>query len=301
MKKVLFINGNSGRAKKPRELAGLKEEARKQNDLEIHLIQEGDNLPSLIKNYLREGVKIVGVAGGDGTVNAVASCLVNTDVPLVVIPFGTLNHFARDIGVPSNPVKALRLFDEAAGTDIRIDVGAVNGEYFLNNSSIGIYPRLVRVREKKEQRLGKGLAYLWAGWNVLRHPNLWHIRLEINGEKQDLKVGLLFFSNSRIDMTPIKAGQRARLDDQVLDVYLVKAGTFFQFFQVAASFLRNQLDQSPLVVRTEVSEATVYSSRRHMRVAFDGETRNLNLPLEYKIHLAALVVRVPLNFSQNPL
>ena len=300
MKKVLFINGKSGRAKKSRDLTNLQEEARKQNDLEVHLIQKGDDLPWLIKNYTRQGVKMFGVAGGDGTVNSVASCLVNSDVPLVVIPFGTLNHFARDIGVPSNLAQALRLFDEAEGTEMRIDVGEVNGNFFLNNSSIGIYPRLVRLREKNEQRLGKALSYLLAGWHVMRRPNLWHVRLEINGEKQDLKVGLLFFSNNRVDMTPLKAGQRARLDDQVLDVYLVKAGTFFQFFQVVASFLSNRLEESPMVVRTEVCEATVYSSRHHMRVAFDGETRNLNSPLEYKIHPAALVVRVPPEKSENP-
>lgn len=299
MKKVLFINAKAGRAKKSNELNRFLAEAEKQDELEVHVIHKGDDLPWLIKNYLRQGVKMVGVAGGDGTVNSVASCLVNSEIPLVVIPFGTLNHFARDIGVPPNPFHALRLFDDPDGSEIRIDVGEVNGNYFLNNSSIGIYPRLVRLREKNEQRLGKVLAYLMAGWSVLRRPNLWHVRLEINGEKQDLKVGLLFFSNNRIDMTPLKAGQRARLDDQIFDVYLVKAGTFFEFFRVAASFLRNKIEESPLVIRTEVCEATVYSSRHHMRVAFDGETENLSSPIEYKIHPAALVVRVPSEKLEN--
>lgn len=293
MKKVLFINAKSGRAKKNRELDNIMAEARKQSDLEIHLIRKGEDLPGLIKNYLKRGVKTIGVAGGDGTINSVASCLVNTGVPLVVIPFGTLNHFARDIGAPADPVEALSLFDAAEAAEIRIDVGEVNGNYFLNNSSIGIYPRLVRLREKNEQRLGKWLAYMLAGWSVMRRPNLWHVRLEINGKKEDFKVGLLFFSNNRIAMTPLNAGQRARLDDQIFDVYLVKAGTLFEFFRVAASFLRNRIEESPLVIKAEVCEATVYSSEHYMRVAFDGETRKLISPLEYKIHPAALVVSVP--------
>jgi len=292
MKKVLFVNAKSGRARRGRELTNLLAEARQQPDLEVHFIEKGESLPWLVKNYLRHEVKIFGVAGGDGTVNAVASCLVNTGIPLVVVPFGTLNHFARDLGVPANPAEALGLFDEPAADEIKIDVGEVNGYYFLNNSSIGIYPRLVKQRENYEARLGKWFAYLLAGWNILRRPNLWHVKLEVNGQKQDLKVGLLFFSNNRMNMTPLRAGHRARLDDQIFDVYLVKAGTLFELFRVAASFLRNKLDQSPLVVQTEVCEATVYTSRRHLRVAFDGETRNMSSPLEFKIHPAALTVRV---------
>lgn len=293
MKKVLFVNAKSGRARRGRELKHLLAAARKQPDLEVHLIEKGDSLPSLVKNYLRGEVKIFGVAGGDGTVNSVASCLVNTDVPLVVVPFGTLNHFARDIGVPANPVQALALFDDPEAVQMKIDVGEVNGYYFLNNSSIGIYPRLVKQREKYEARIGKPLAYLLAGLIVLRRPNLWHVRVEVNGVKHDSKVGLLFFSNNRLDMTPLRLGQRARLDDQVFDAFLVKAGTFFDLFRTAASFLRNQLDRSPLVIQGLVKEATVYSSHRHFRVAFDGETRNFRSPLEYRIHPAALTVRVP--------
>jgi diacylglycerol kinase family enzyme len=292
MKKVLFVNATAGRAKKGKELDNLLAEAGKIPDLEVHIIERGDNLPWQVKNYLRQDVKIFGVAGGDGTVNSVASCLVNINIPLVVVPFGTLNHFARDIGVPPTPVEAVRLFEDTGATEIRIDVGEVNGNYFLNNSSIGIYPRLVKQREKYEARLGKLFAYLLAGWNVLRRPNLLHVRLQINGEKQDIKVGLLFFSNNRINMTPLQAGQRARLDDQIFDVYLVKAGTFFELFRVAASFLRNKLVESPLVTQAGVCEATVYTSRHHLPVAFDGETRNLTSPLEYKIHPAALLVRV---------
>ncbi len=293
MKKVLFVNENAGRARKGKELDNLLAEAAKQPDLEVHIIEKGENLPWLVKNYLRRDVKIIGVAGGDGTINSIASCLVNTGIPLVVVPFGTLNHFARDIGVSANPVEALGLFAGTEATEIRIDVGEVNGNYFLNNSSIGIYPRLVKQREKYEARLGKLFAYLLAGWNVFRRPHLLHVKLEINGKKQDLKVGLLFFSNNRINMTPLQAGQRARLDDQVFDVYMVKAATFFELFRVAASFLRNKLEQSPLVTQAEVCEAVVYTSRHHLPVAFDGETRSLSSPLEYKIHPAALLVRVP--------
>jgi len=298
MKKVLFVNAGAGKAKKGKGLETLLTAARQQPDLEIHTIRKGEDLSAIINRLLKQGVTVIGAAGGDGTINSVASCLVNTKVPLVVIPLGTLNHFARDIGVPANLERAMSLFEDGS-TEIKVDVGEVNGCYFLNNSSIGIYPRLVKQREKHEEKLGKGLAYLLAGWNVLRRPNLWHVKLAINGQVQDMKVGLLFFSNNRINTSPLGAGQRARLDDQIFDTFLVRAGTPFGLFRVAASFLRGKLDQSPLVTQTEVCEATVYSSRHHLRVAFDGETRNLSSPLKYKLHPAALLVRIPAERSEN--
>ena len=132
MKKVLFINSTSGRAKKGKELKNLLAAAAKLPDLEVRTIHKGQNLGEIINNLLKQGVKVVGVAGGDGTINAVASALVKTGVPLVVIPFGTLNHFARDIGVPSNLDEALELFEDGV-SEIQIDVGEVNGYYFLNN------------------------------------------------------------------------------------------------------------------------------------------------------------------------
>jgi diacylglycerol kinase family enzyme len=292
MKKVLFVNAGAGRAKRGKELEILLAAARKQPDLQVHYINKDVDLSQVIRTLLKQGVKVVGAAGGDGTINSVAGNLVKTNVPLVVIPFGTLNHFARDIGVPPDLEQAMSLFEDGA-TEIRIDVGEVNGNYFLNNSSIGIYPRLVRQRERYEKKLGKWFAYLLAAWMVLRRPNLWHIKLLLNGEVQDLKVGLVFFSNNRVNMSPLGAGQRARLDDQVFDTYLVKASSPIQLFRVAASFLLNKLAESPLVTQTEVCKATVYSSRRHLSVAFDGETRTLTSPLAYQIHPAALLVRVP--------
>ncbi len=296
-KKVLFVNGGAGRAKRGRELETLVAAAEKQPDLQVHIIKKHDNLPRIISGLIKQGVEVIGAAGGDGTINYVASSLVNTKVPLVVIPFGTLNHFARDIGVPGNLEEALTLFEQ--GDEISIDVGEVNGKYFLNNSSIGIYPRLVKQREKHEKQLGKWLAYMVAGWNVLRHPTLLQIKLAVNGEVQNLKVGLVFFSNNRADMSPLGAGHRERLNDQILDTYLVKAATPFELFRVATSFLRNKLEQSPLVTKTEVFEAVIYSARRYLHVACDGEAYHLPPPLQYKIHPEALRVKIPVSQEES--
>jgi diacylglycerol kinase family enzyme len=288
---LLLVNAGAGRAKKGSELETLLTSAGQQNNLRVHLLQPHDNIPQIVKKAIKQGANAIGAAGGDGTINSIASALVDTKVPLVVIPFGTLNHFARDIGVPTQFVQAMELFE--SGESLTIDVGEVNGHYFLNNSSVGIYSRLVKEREKHEKRLGKWLAFLVAARQVLRYPRLVHIKLDIEGQSQDLKVGLIFFSNNRADMSPLVAGHRPRLDGQILDTYVVKASTPFEFFRVASNFLRNRLEESPLVTRTEACEATVYTANHRLRVAFDGEVQVLTSPLHYRIHPAALVVKVP--------
>ena len=93
-------------------------------------------------------------AGGDGTVSAVASALVDTEVPLAVLPTGTLNHFARDLGLPADLGECVRV--AVAGKTALVDVGEVNGQVFVNNASIGLYPAIVRRREKQQRQLGRG-------------------------------------------------------------------------------------------------------------------------------------------------
>jgi diacylglycerol kinase family enzyme len=290
-KYLLFVNPKSGRARRGQELRTLLDAAANNPDLRVHLIRKSDNIHYLVKYAMQEGVEAIGVAGGDGTVNAVASAVVGTKIPLVVIPFGTLNHFARDLGVAGSAEEALNLFVE--GSDKTIDVGVVNDHYFLNNSSVGLYPSLVKQREQHEQKLGKWLAYGLAAWKVLRQPWLLHVKFDIDGHTRDIKTGIIFFANNQVSTSPLEAGHRSRLDGQLLDTFVVKASSLYQLIRVAASFLRNKLDQSPLVTRTEVYEATVYTSRQYIRVACDGEVYNLKSPLNYKVLSRALTMRVP--------
>ena len=110
-------------------------------------------------------------AGGDGTVSAVAANVAGTGIPLGVLPLGTLNHFARDLGLPFDVEEAVRVLK--SGRAIAVDTGEVNGHTFMNNSSIGLYPRLVRYRNQQQHRLGRGKwsALLRATLTVLhRHP-----------------------------------------------------------------------------------------------------------------------------------
>src|SRR5665213_1862239 len=132
----------------------------------IEVAKTGSETAILAKRAVGDGVTIVVAAGGDGTVNGVASVLLNTDAVLGVIPLGTLNHFAKDLGIPLGLEEAVA--NLVTGRTIKVDVGEVNGRPFLNNSSLGLYPSLVRQREETQKRgHNKWLAFIAASFYVM--------------------------------------------------------------------------------------------------------------------------------------
>src|SRR4051794_37510526 len=136
---------------------------------EILAPERGADLTALARQAVADGAALVVAGGGDGTINAVASALVGTEARLGVLPLGTLNHFAKDLGIPLALEEAVRTV--FTGRPQAVDVGEVNGRLFLNNSSLGIYPRIVRLREAhRRQGVRKWIAFVKALAYVLRHP-----------------------------------------------------------------------------------------------------------------------------------
>ena len=120
----------------------------------VSVARGGDEVTELVRRALTNGVRAVVAGGGDGTVGSVAGTLAGTDRPLGVLPLGTLNHFAKDLGLPLELAGAARVVCE--GREASVDVGEVNGRVFVNNSSLGLYPRIVRRRERLQAREGSG-------------------------------------------------------------------------------------------------------------------------------------------------
>ena len=304
-KAVLFINPKSGRSKQKAALETFVRAARQQPDLEVHLIEKGQNPLELFRRAIEQGAKVIGAAGGDGTINAAATVLINSDVTLVPIPFGTLNLTARDLGIPSNAEQALNLFQPEHSQERRIDVGEVNGHYFLHNSQIGFYPRMLEVRARYEAKLGRWRAYLKAARLVLRHPSLKRLRFKLDGSIQELKVAMVLVSNGQVSLSPLTtrqtAEQPARFNDQKLTFYIIKSGSIWQSFWAIDRFLRNKLEESPLVEKVQVEELSIFdlSHRPYTRVACDGEVWRVQSPLHYRVHPAALRVRLPLEEQKS--
>ncbi len=132
-----------------------------QIEVDISLARSGAEVVELASEAVRESYNVIVAAGGDGTINSVAAAVIDSDKVLGVLPLGTFNHFARDVGIPSDLEQAARTI--IAGHIIEVDAAEVNNRIFLNNSSLGLYPMIVREREK-HQRLGFGKwpAFAWA-------------------------------------------------------------------------------------------------------------------------------------------
>ena len=263
----------------------------KENGLEadFHFADSGADIIRLADAAAHDSAEIIVAAGGDGTVSAIASKLVNTDKILAVLPLGTLNNFSKDIRIPQDVPAAVRVIAENEPT--RIDVGEVNGRFFINNSSIGLYPRIVRKRVQ-QQRLGRGKwwAALWASWRFLWISPFFRVKLHISGRVFYRKTPFVFVGNNDYEMDFYNIGRRLSLDRGNLSIYLLhrsgRAGLFLLVLRTLFGRLRQAKDFEEL----QGSELDVAVRRRGILVACDGEVEVMQTPLSYRIHPRALQV-----------
>jgi diacylglycerol kinase family enzyme len=232
------------------------------------------------------------VGGGDGSIRTVASVLADTGVPLGILPLGTLNHFARDLGLPMDPRQAAAIL--ASGAVRSVDLGTMNGEVFLNNSSIGIYPFLVLERERRRHRhhMSKWVAMLLAIPRVLRNLPLFHLRVRVGALAEAVRSPLVFIGNNEYELALTAMGRRERLDGGELSIYVAKvdskAGLFWMAFRAVLGF---SSAKDMRIVKAKAAD--IESRRHHLLVAFDGEVERLRPPLHYAIRPAALRVFTP--------
>ena len=261
-------------------------------DADIALAQSGADVVELARGAARGPYKAIVAAGGDGTVSSVASMLVDSDKALGVLPLGTLNHFARDMNIPSDLEAAARTI--VAGHVTEVDVAEVNDRIFLNNSSLGLYPVIVREREKRE-RLGssKWSAFVWAVIQALRRYPFVDVRLRVNDEFLDRTTPFVFIGNNEYAMDGLNIGLRNRLDRGLLSIYIThrtgRLGLLSLALRAVVGRLRN--DKDFLAIRTD--QVTIETIRKRVRVAFDGEVEPMETPLQYRVRARALKVIAP--------
>ena len=202
----LIINPRSGSdSPSGEELA----EAARSRGIEVHLFREGEDLEALAREADADAL---GMAGGDGSLAPVAAVAIERDLPFVCVPFGTRNHFARDIGLDrDDPIAAL---DSFGGTVRSVDIGKVNGRVFLNNVSLGMYAQLVHEREEHRRRR-ELLARARAAVIALRHFS--ERALSVDGER--MRVRVLLVSNNAYELELLSVGERERLDEGLLYLY----------------------------------------------------------------------------------
>lgn len=259
-------------------------------DARLLFARGGDELTELAET---SDAEIIGAAGGDGTVGTIASIAIERDKPLGVVPLGTLNHFSKDIGIPQELDGVASVI--AAGRVARLDIGEVNGRIFLNNSSIGLYPHMVRRREKEQETLGrsKWRAGLSAALQVLRRRPFFRVRMKIDGTERVHETPFVFVGNNEYAMELYNIGTRERLDKGKLSVYFVRRGGRWGVIRLLFHTLTGTLDQMREFEQLTVEELTIDMRHRNVLVAYDGEVDTMDTPLEYRIRPGALKVIVP--------
>jgi len=253
----------------------------------------GEDISLAARRAAREGHDIVVAAGGDGTVNAVAAQVAGTKSALAVVPMGTLNHFARDAGIPLDIDGAVRII--AANHRERVDVGVVNGRIFVNNSSIGLYPTMVIRREnRRRQGSGKWTALFWASLTVLRRHPMLELTLKANGSVTHQRTPLVFIGNNEYTVEGLDAGKRNGMQDGKLAVYVTRRhgrrGLLALGLRSMFGSLRDAMDLEAFTA----ADVTIATRRRRLAVATDGEVSVMQTPLRYENRPGALEVVVPL-------
>lgn len=214
---------------------------------------------------------VLGVMGGDGTVNQAAGIALDAGLPLVVLPGGTLNHFAAELG--AGALAGLEDIVEAVrtGSAVRVAVGsaAVDGKglYFLNTFALGVYPELVRERERHEQRIGKWPALALALARVLRRAE--SVRVEVDG--QDRRLWTLFAGNGHYHPAGFAPSWRERLDDGCIDVRLIDADVPFARVRLVLAVMTGRLGRSRVYEQRVVGRLPMRSRQGGLRIARDGE------------------------------
>jgi diacylglycerol kinase family enzyme len=259
---------------------------------ELSLVEEGSEPREAARRALERGAKTLVAAGGDGTISAVASTLLNSEAILGVLPLGTLNHFAKDLQIPLDIESAVRVLVNGAVT--KVDVGEVNGRAFINNSGLGIYPQMVALREKY-QRKGwtKWTALFWAAVAALRRMPFLRLRLITADTEVTTLTPMIFIGNNEYEIEGSKAGTRRRIDAGRLFIYAVDASTPTRLIQLSLLALLGRLRQAQTFDSLLVVEAWIETRRRWVKVSLDGEVARLETPLHYRTRPGALRVIVP--------
>jgi len=253
----------------------------------------GESLRAAARAAALSNADVVVMGGGDGTMSAGAAALAGTGKPMGILPLGTLNHFARDLGVPMALEEAVRTV--AAGNARDVDVGEANERVFVNNSSIGLYPVMVSLRDAwmEEKGMHKWTAMGRAALRTLRRFPVMRVAVQMEETGAHVTTPMVFIGNNRYETRLFSLGRRAALDGGELWVYLARDARRTGLLRLALRALLGRLDEGRDFQGIGLREVLVEDRRRLLHVAFDGEVCHMAPPVRYRIRPRALRVIVP--------
>ena len=276
-----FLNAACGNAEAAREALTAA-------GFELEVVQPQE-LEKRLKEAIGQGTRRIIVAGGDGTVATAASLVARTKTELAVLPGGTLNHFAKDHGIPTDLGKAALVAGD--GPVVGADIGYVNDGVFLNTSSIGAYVTYVRERERLEKHFGYVIASVIAFVWMLSEIHTFSVTLEAGGEKKTYRASLVFIGVGERELKLPILGNRVRNGKRGLHVMIVQGGRPARLFALAIAGITKgsrQAEKLPEFDEFLVDSCRIDLTRPTATIGLDGELRRFRTPLDYHIERDAL-------------
>jgi len=287
----MFFNPSSGAKTSLAELSALEQEA-SDAGLEVVRVAHGLDCVSLIRDRMREGIRLFVAAGGDGTINSVIQPLIHTDAILGVIPAGTYNHFAKDLGIPLSWREALEVV--VSGATRPIDTARINERFFVNNISMGLYPELVARREEKGRDYPRWKARLYAAFGTLQKFPHVAVTLDSEHHQEVIRTHVLMISNNSYDLSRLGIeAPRLALEEGRLSVYWLPHMPRLALTRFVAHYLAGRVREAPGFRSFRTSRIKVDSSKHHLHIGVDGEVVTMATPLLITIAPQSLSVKVP--------
>lgn len=270
---------------------GRVSEAARERGIRVSVLEPGEDARHAALAAAEDDAQVLGVAGGDGSVAAVAGVAVERGLPLVVVPTGTLNHFASDLGLDLvRPLGALDAF--FAGDELRVDVGQVNGLIFINNVSLGVYAEMLGDPGYRRDKLRVAQTKLQAAVFDLELRRA--LRITPPDEAPLEGVVAVVVSNNPYELAPLSAlGQRHRLDTATLQVSVLDVSTFDELERLLAGTLLGAIEFRPGLRHWTVARLEMGVPGATMRAGVDGEPITFEAPLRLSVDPGALRVLVP--------
>jgi YegS/Rv2252/BmrU family lipid kinase len=293
-KKVLVVfNKEAGSAGEAEMSSSLRDLFKKHHfEADIKNLDRTTDLTREILAAKKWGASVIAAAGGDGTVSAVASCLVRSDLILGVLPMGTLNHFAKDLKIPLDLDSAVETI--CVGTVEHVDVGEINEATFINNSSLGLYPKIVRQRRQDERRgMYKWFAFAKALGSVLMRHSSFRVIVSTDNEEIVRKTQLLFVGNNEYEVHGFEMGTRKQLTAGELCVYMTRKVGSLGLFILSIRALLGKLKSADQFEWLKTRKLVIETARKSVAVSLDGEVATMTSPLHYKVLPKVLKVMVP--------
>jgi len=288
-KGILFLNPRAGTFSDESDLRTAADE----HGLRVVDIHPEIDVRAIVRESLDAGMRTFVVAGGDGSVHHVAQALVNTEGVLGVVPVGSVNHLARDLQVPVDDWRAA--FEVAVRGEVRqIDVGRVNGQYFINSIMLGVYPSISEYRERFRSVNSRWSAYLKAARLALHHFPHVTLVIELDGRVETLRTQMFVVAVNSYDLSQVgMVSPKTTFNDGRVSIYSLSFMSRTQFIRAAAKYFRGKIGDVEGFRSTRTTQLRIDTGRRRLRVSIDGELVEMQTPLQIAAVPSSLLVRAP--------